>query len=233
MQEYSKKERTTDIACLILFPLGFIILAILAIMGFSEGFFAETYISSTQIVSAILVMILPVLRLTKKFRSPYWFMFLVTSVPYLHAVSLFLGFYHSFANWDFISHTYSSIIVGLIVFISLLIIQHYTVRIDLGSTATILFFTFIIAWGFGNIWEITEWIIDNAFGNALMSYSVMDTLGDLVISDLTGAILTDVLAGIILSRYSITQIVEEMNLDRFMDRIGKKWDKKCGNESDD
>jgi hypothetical protein len=219
MNTYTESERRIDAACLILFPLAFIILAVLARMGFSHAYFSESYVMGTELVSAALVVVLPFLRITGRFRSPYWFVAMITSVPFVHSASLFMGFYQSFEYWDIISHSYSSFVVGLVVFIALLIIAHYTKNIRLGSTRSILMLTFVISWGFGSLWETSEWIIDNTSGNAFMSYSVIDTLKDLIISDPLGALILELVAWAILRRSSVNELVAPMNLDRYLARL--------------
>jgi hypothetical protein len=225
MSHYTPIERKIDIFCLILFPLIFITLAILAHYEYSPAYFSGSYVMMTEVVSAIIVTILPLLRVMRKFHSPYWFMIMITTVPMLHSASLFFGFYQSFEYWDIIAHSYSSLVVGLIIFVALLIISNYTTRISLGSTKTILILTFLMAWGFGNVWEIQEWVIDNIFGNAFMSYSVLDTLKDLIVSDFIGAVVLEIIAWIILRYHTINDIVDSMDLDDFMKAAGKKWDK--------
>jgi hypothetical protein len=225
MNEYTKSERIIDTICLILFPMGFVALAVLARMGYSEANYADTYVFVTEVISTVIVTVLPALRLTRSFRCPYWFMLIVTSVVYVHSVALFTGFYQSVSWWDIFSHSYSSIVVTMIVFTALLVIDHYTTEINLG-TSTLLLMTFVIGYAFGNFWEIGEWFIDNTFGMTLMSYSVEDTLRDLL-SDALGAVVMTSIAAFIVFCKNPDRIVGEMNLDYIMVRIGNKWDRRC------
>lgn len=226
MGEYPLREKCVDGVCLAAFPLGLLSLAVLAGLGYSDADYGDTYVMITEVVSVLLVMVLPLLRLSKTFRCPYWFMLVITSVVYLHAVSLFAGFYKDFEWWDAVSHSYSSVVVTMIAFVALLVIQHYTREIELG-TWTLLLMTFVIGFGFGNVWEIAEWLIDTAFGTPLMSYSLEDTLGD-IRNDAAGAFAMTMVARGLLYYRDTDRIVESMNLDRFMKGVGEKWDRRCG-----
>ncbi len=228
LEEYTLTEKRIDTACLVLFPMGFVLLALLANAGYSPAFFADTYVVATEVISAIVVMVLPALRLKGKFRSPYWFMFVVTSVPYLHAVSLFFGFYKYMDYWDFISHSYSSAVVTMVVFLALLIINHYTKRIKLG-VGGILFGTLLLGHGFGNAWEVWEWMVDCFFGDMYMSYSIMDTIKDICLGDFVGVTIMTMAAYGIMLHKDCNKIVDGMNLGKFMDDMGRRWDRKCVN----
>ena len=56
MEEYTLTEKRIDTACLVMFPMGFVILALLANAGYSPAFFADTYVVATEVISAIVVM---------------------------------------------------------------------------------------------------------------------------------------------------------------------------------
>lgn len=223
-----RQERLIDIALLIALPLGFFVLAILSYLGYSRADFGETYVFTTEALSLLIVMTLPVLRITKKFRAPYWFILIVTSVVYIHSVSLYFGLYQNLGWWDIISHGYSSFVVTMTVFIGLLVIQRYTTHIDLGKGG-LIFMLFIIGFGFGNFWEMWEWLVDNIFGDSFMSYSVYDTLGDIV-CDAIGAGAATLVAAHVMYRGNPNNIVDQMDLDRFMSNIGKKWDRKTDDQ---
>lgn len=229
MEEYTKREKRIDLACLVLFPLGFVILAILAYAGYSPAYFAETYVAYTQLISAVVVMVLPTVRLTGRFRAPYWFVAVITSVPYLHAGSLFFGLYKNFEYWDFISHSYSSAVVTMVVFLALLIINHYATRIKLGGRG-ILVGTFLLGHGFGNAWELWEWVVDCYFGDRFMSYNVVDTIGDLCFGDAFGVLVMTIVVYFIMLNKDCNKIVDGMNLGEFMNRAGRRWDRLCINE---
>lgn len=228
MEEYTRTERRIDLLCLVAFPMGFIILAVNAYLGHSEAFFGDTYVAATQVVSALVVMVLPIMRLTKKFRVPYWFVFMITSVPYLHAVSLYFGFYNNLSYWDFISHSYSSAVVTMVAFLAMLIISHYTTRIRLGIKG-ILAGTLLMGHGFGNIWEVWEWSVDCFFEDSYMSYSIMDTVKDICLGDFVGVTLMTMVAFVIMLHKDYDKIVDGMNLGKFMDDMGRRWDRKCVN----
>lgn len=228
MTDYSAWERRVDIACLIVFPIGFIVLALLAFFGYSPAYFADTYVMMTEIISAIVVAILPLMRIKGKFRPPYWFVGIVTSVPYVHSVSLFAGLYMYVDYWDFFSHCYSSFVVTMVAFIALLVIDYYTTRLHLGRGGLILG-TMILGHGFGNMWEVGEWIVDSIFADSYMSYSVWDTVKDICLGDMCGVMIMTVLATYILCCKDYGKMVENMNLGNYMSRMGRGWDRKTVN----
>lgn len=220
-----KTSRKMDLALLVILPMVFVVLACLSLLGYSEANFGDSYVFMTELFSVFAVLILPLSRVFRKFMAPYWFILMVSSVVYIHSCSLYFGLYQNLAWWDVISHGYSSFVVTMTVFIALCVIQRYTRFIDLGKRS-MLFMVFIIGFGFGNVWEIWEWFVDNFFGDMYMSYSVFDTLGDIA-CDLLGAGMATLASAYFVYRSDTNKIVDQMNLDRFMVSMGRKWDRRC------
>ena len=204
MIEYTKRQLYFDIALAIILPGILFVLMVMAILGHSVANFGTDYVAGTQGVSMIVVAILPILRITGRFRAPYWFLFLITGCLYLHAASLYLGFYQDLWYWSVVAHAVAGVVVSMIVFTGLAVIQTYSRAVNLG-VYPLMFMSFIITVGFGCAWELMEWGVDRLAGVPWMSYSIFDTTDDLV-----------------------ADVVEAINLGAQMRVIGAKWDRRCG-----
>jgi len=220
-----QRERVIDIAYLFLAPSGLLILMVLAFAGYYSGSHPVGYVTMTETFLASAAIVLPLLRVTKKFITPYWFILSITGLVYLHGFGLYLGAYIAWENWDVLAHISASIIVTMIVFIGMLVVKEYTTVIELGKVMFLLM-VFVIGFGFGNFWEIVEWFIDNAFGYTYMSYSIHDTLRDIV-TDLIGAGIMTLAAAYFLRIRTPFEILSGFGLHNFMTSMGKKWDRKC------
>lgn len=226
MTETFVTNRKIDILYAVLTPLGLISFAILAKLGYCGSDFAESYVFSTELILVMLSSVLPLLRISRRFIAPYWFICTVTAILYVHGTAMYVGTYQTIPHWDVFAHISATMVVTMIVFLGLTVIQAYTTCVELGKK-TFLFMVFIIGFAFGNVWEMFEWFVDNFFGYTYMSYSVFDTLGD-VLSDVIGSLTMTLLAAIVLYRSTPKEIVAPLNIDRIMTILGGKWDRKCG-----
>ncbi len=164
------------------------------------------YLIATCIACALLLAVIPVLRLTGLVRMPWWFNMLLILDVYVYSISLCLGMYMSVYWWGFFGHVLSTMSVGGVVFLSLCIIEKYSPsHITLGSNAGIHCFTLMISLAFGGIWEVMEGYIDIVAGQAYMSYGVFDSLDDLR-ADLVGSVLMVILAEYLLRKKSPEEI---------------------------
>ena len=226
MIEYTERQRRFDIALAIILPGILLAFAIFSFAGYSDANFATSYVGYTQIVSMIIVTILPVLRITGKFRAPYWFVFMVTGCLYVHALSLYFCFYQDYSWWSVCAHTIAGVVVSMIVFTGLAVIQTYTRAVNLG-VYPLMFMSFIITIGFGTAWELMEWGVDRLAGLQWMSYSIFDTTDDLV-ADIIGCGITNLGLLYMVKTRKMEDIVEAINFGKQMRVLGAKWDRKCG-----
>jgi len=225
-----EQSRKIDLACLILFPLGLVIVFFLTIGGYNVGKDPE-YIAVTQLVSAVVTMILPIMRLKNLFKAPYWFLILMTTNVYMYSVMLFCGFYDNIWWWDKFSHWYSSLLVSMVVFIALAVVEHSTKCISLLPKPVFLLLVFMIGFSFGNIWEIAEGLVDAFSPKAYMQGPIIDTMGDLRMDFLGAGVM--VLIGALLTRKrGMGDIVAKSGIEEKMAVIGKKWDRRCGCEEE-
>ena len=231
MKEISKRERQIDYAMLIIFPAVLIVSAVLAYTGNSSANYGESYVATTQAVSCLVVIILPLLRIYNKFRAPYWLIFIVTGCIYMHALSLYMGWYQGqgipeWLDWSVVAHSVAGVVVTVIVFVGMCVIQTYTRAVNLGIYP-LLFMCLFITLGFGCLWELMEWTVDTVSAQQYMSYSVFDTTDDLV-SDLIGSSLTLFVLWMYFRKKDMVEFVESVNLGDKMRVVGAKWDNKCG-----
>jgi hypothetical protein len=225
----SEKEKRIDLVCLIFLPLGFLIYTLLALAGIYGKDHDVMYVVVTEIVLLMISIVLPLLRVKEKLITPYWFIATVEALIYSHGSALYWGTYIWIPHWDVFAHISASFVVTLVAFIALLTIQSYTTRIELGK-GPFFFMLFIIGFGFGNLWELLEWFVDNAFGYAYMAYSIKDTLGDIVM-DLVGAGITTAFAMFLLRKKTPKEIISGFGMHDFMTDMGKRWDRKTYSEA--
>ncbi len=226
MIEYTRRQYYFDIALAIILPGILCIMMILAFLGHGSTEHDPVYIALTMGASMFISAILPIMRITGKFRAPYWFLFLVTGCLYMHAVSLYLGFYIDLWYWSVIAHSVAGVVVSMIVFTGLSVIQTYTRGVNLG-VYPLMFMSVIITIGFGCAWELMEWTVDRLAGQYWMSYSIFDTTDDLL-ADIVGSIVTNLGLLVLVKTRKMEEVVESINLGEQMRVIGAKWDRKCG-----
>ncbi len=226
MKEYTNKEKHFDIACCIILPLIAFSFFIMAKLGFSEANYGTTYVAATQIAIMVLVIIPSLFRVKGWARIPYWLVFMIDGCLFMHAISLYAGFYQNFYYWSVIAHTVAGIVVTTITFTVLSIVQTYTRATNLG-VYPLLFMSFMLLMGVGGLWELMEWGVDRIVGLNWMSYSIFDTTDDLV-SDIVGSLIAIVCMLYIVRTKKMEDVVESINLGGIMRRIGAKADVKCG-----
>ena len=72
-------------------------------------------------------------------------------------------------------------------------------------------------------------MVDCFFGDMYMSYSIMDTIKDICLGDFVGVTIMTMAAYGIMLHKDCNKIVDGMNLGKFMDDMGRRWDRKCVN----
>lgn len=199
----------------------FSVMILTIIMGIAPGldYHPSEYLIATCVACALLLAVIPLLRITDIVKMPWWFNLLLILDVYIYSISLCLGMYMSVYWWGFFGHVLSTMSVGAVVFLALCIIEKNSPsRITFGSNAGIHCFTLMISLAFGGIWEVMEGYIDIVAGQAYMSYGVFDSLDDLR-ADLVGSILMVILAEYLLRRKTPEEIAGDTLVHR------PKWHK--------
>lgn len=116
--------------------------------------------------------------------------------------ALFLGevrdYYLRFWWWDIVLHTSSGFLLGIVGFL-LVHILNETDRVDIHlRPGFVAFFAFLFALGFGAVWEIFEFTMDQVFGMNMQKAmlddpsGLTDTMWDLIV-DTIGALVISIL----------------------------------------
>ncbi len=159
------------------------------------------YLEATCVMCALLLSVIPALRLAGAVKMPWWLNILLAADVYVYSVSLLLGYYmnpDTMGWWGFFGHVLSSMSVGAVVFLALCLVEKYSPpHVTLGSNAAIHCYTLMISLAFGGIWEVMEGYVDVIAGDSIMVYGNFDTLDDLR-ADLLGSAIMVFIAGLMM-----------------------------------
>jgi len=222
MNASETKERKVAWAMLILCPLSMMIVCAIVTMGYGRGLLHHQlgYLQVTCILWAIIMMVLPVLRLARKISLPYWFMALLYADMYMFVLSLCHGMYFEpllFGEmlwWGDFTHVISGMVVASIVFMALCLMESRSPKhVTLGGRGGIAVMVFIIGCAFGVIWEMMEGFTDIISEFDHMSYGGVYTLYDLL-ADAIGAFIMAVIAFIILSKHDAKHVASQIRMGK-------------------
>ena len=190
-------------------------------LGYAPGLHAGDgghpmeYLQMTCLLWALIMTVIPLLRLTRLVSLPIWFVALVYGHMYLYVISLCQGMYLNISWWGDFTHIIASIIVSSLVFIGLCLMESRSPNhVTLGTRRGILLMLFIVAMSFGGIWEMMEGFTDTVGGEDYMIYGLRDTVADIT-ADLIGALIVVTVAWGILNKQSVKDVAAKV-------RLGKK-----------
>jgi len=217
MNPRDEKERRVAWAMLILCPFSMFLMFIYVTMGYAGGLAAghpEEYLQATCFLWAIVMTVLPILRLARIIALPYWFLVLVYANMYMYVISLCEGFYFNLDWWANFTHVISTMVVAAIIFLALCAMEtHSPSHVSLGTKGGIAAVMLMGAFSFGAIWEVMEGFTDILTGIDYMSYGALHTMGNLA-ADMLGAIIMTAIALIMLSRRDVTEIASGLRLGK-------------------
>ena len=149
------------------------------------------YQAMAEILVILLITFLPIL-LGKRFDVTIPHGFETLAVIFLYA-SLFLGefgdYYNRFWWWDIVLHSGAAFLLGILGFLLVYVLnEKKEVNLDL-SVRFIALFAFLFAVGMGTIWEIFEFVMDQAFGFNMQKSGLVDTMWDLIVDVLGAAVI--------------------------------------------
>lgn len=212
------KERHVAWAMLILCPLSMSAMFAYVTLGHAQGLAAGhpvEYLQMTCLLWAIIMVIIPILRLTRMVTLPYWFSAILYFNMYMYVISLCHGMYFDVWWWANFTHIVSSAVVGAIILMALCLMQsHSPPHLSLGSRGGIVAVLVLATFCFGVVWEIMEGFTEILTGTDYMSYGATHTLFNLS-ADLLGAAIMGAIAWVILGRRTVDEIVSDI-------RLGKK-----------
>jgi hypothetical protein len=208
------RERRIAWAMLILCPLSLLIICAMVTMGYGRGLLYHPvgYLQVTCILWAIVMTVLPILRLARIIALPLWFVALVYADMYMFVLSLCHGMYFDYSWWGDSTHAISSMVVAAIVFMALCVMDSRSPpHVTLGGKGGIAALVLIISCAFGAIWEVMEGYTEIITSFDYMSYGGIFTLFDLW-ADLVGAAIMMVFAWFAVGRYGTKHIASKIRM---------------------
>jgi hypothetical protein len=217
MNAEDMKERRIAWAILIICPLSVMLMFVYVTLGYARGLAAGhpmEYLQMTCILWAIIMTVLPILRLVRLVSLPLWFMVLIYGDMYLFVLTLCEGLYFDISWWADFTHVISSMVIASIVFLALCSIEASSPsHVTLGSRGGIVMVTVFVAFSFGAIWEVMEGFTDILTGIDYMSYGALHTMGNLT-ADMIGTMIMATIAWMLLDRYGVKGIASKIRLGR-------------------
>jgi hypothetical protein len=212
-----KKERRIAWTMLVLCPLSMALMFIYVTLEMAPGLDAGhpmIYLQLTCVLWAIVMMIVPVLRLLRFVALPLWFSAILYADMYMYVISLCLGMYMNYYWWANFTHVISTMAVAAIVLLALCkITTDAPPHVSLGSNGGIIVMMFFMAAAFGAIWEFSEGMTDLLSGYDYMIYGAIDNVGNLA-ADIVGVIIMVPIARVLLSRYGAKGIASAFRVGR-------------------
>jgi uncharacterized membrane protein YjdF len=95
------------------------------------------------------------------------------------------GYYHKYWWWDIALHSMSALVLGFVGFLMAYIL--YTKKLIQAKPFLVVLFAFCFAVSIGAVWEVYEYLMDNAFDLNMQKEGLSDTMEDLI-CDCTGAL---------------------------------------------
>ena len=215
--DQDRRERRLTKIKLVVLPIPFIMILITVLMDLAPGLEAGhpiEYLAATCILWALIIEVLPLLRLLRIFSLPWWFETILYANMYLYVTALCGGLYLNISWWGDMTHVLSSLIVAGFVFLILCFMDSKLPdHASFGGRAGMSLMLFFVAMSFGGIWEIMEGMTDFIAGSAYMQYGADDTLGDIT-ADFTGVLLMTIISYLIMGKRSANDIASEVRFGK-------------------
>ena len=164
----------------------------------------------TGVFSGVVCFVPAVLRRLHIMSLPGMISFLIALAPFLHAMGLFTGAYDDLAQYDTVTHTLSSTVMGIIIFYFLTVVQYLAGGRVNFTGRSLAIFTALIALTFSVYWEVLEHASDMIMGS-MAQYSPYDTLTDLVCDSL-GTFIASAWAGAYMRGRTAVDAIEDLEI---------------------
>lgn len=175
------------------------------------------HVSSTAIVCCAVCLIPPVIGRLKLIRLPPALILFICLSAVFHGYGLLAEKYGFSGSYDTLTHTMSSMTIGILVFYTLMCFQVYS-KGKLGFTGNgLALFTALITLTFSTYWEVMEFMTD-LFTGSNTQFSPYDTLTDLV-CDMVGMAIASFAVDIVLRKRSVSALVASFRLDDRLKRF--------------
>ncbi len=165
---------------------------------------------STSAMMGLICFVPPILKTVNILDMPNPLTVLIVASVGLHTYGLVGGLYDTASWFDSVTHTLSSMTVGILIFYAMMCIQYYSgSKVNFTGTGLSII-TALLAMSFSVYWEVIEYSID-VFSAAKTQYSPYDTMTDLV-CDSIGTFLASFWVGLYMRGRTIPEVVESFNL---------------------
>ncbi|MGI5965277.1 MAG: hypothetical protein ACOX8L_05455 [Candidatus Methanomethylophilaceae archaeon] len=189
----------------------FISFAALIVMSIKSYYFTDRlkYQLYTGIFSGLICLLPLFLRRFNLVYLPFPLLILVELSIFLHGYGVLLMQYDNIVWYDSITHTLSSITVGMCVFYALLGIDSADSKVHFGKNG-ILLYIMLIMLTFSIYWEVFELFVDLLTGTN-MQYSPFDTMRDMI-SNTVGGFVASMYGRYFLGKNPDYDLMEEFGL---------------------
>ena len=204
-----------DIVCVVMFVVN------LAIGLYWLTNSTDTYGSATCIVCGIVCLIPFILKHTKTVRLNMIFIVTIAAALSLRSLGVLFSGYDVFDNYDLVTHTFSSMLVSLCVWMTLCCYSVHSPTSEFTGKAMFTMIMLIMA-TFSVYWETFEYFLDTAWGTH-SQYSPFDTVKDMVFN-MTGSLITALYSYYVLKKMTMRELVDSFELSpklvHFIDHKG-------------
>lgn len=176
--------------------------------------FAFNALSRSTIVGVlccVICMVPTILKVADVVELPAPLIAIIVVSCFLHGFGLSFDLYTIVGFYDTVTHTLSSMTVGIVVFYAMIVLQYYGGgRVNFTGRGLALF-TAMITMTFSVYWEVIEYFSDTVM-DSVAQYSPYDTLTDLM-CDALGTVLASFWVGAYMSRRKMGDVVGSFELN--------------------
>lgn len=185
-----------------------------------------TYVPAAAV--ALAISVLPsIIRRDLKLVLPVELNFWIVLALFTHIIGSFSGFYDNLPGWDHLTHAMSASLVAALGFVVVVAIDKYAESIYL-PPAFLAVFIVMFTMAIGVIWEIMEYIVDEATGS-LLQYSLADTMVDLLF-DTIGGLLVASVGSYYLTHTSVGHFVDSLQVGQARVKVQEILERRSRNE---
>ncbi len=170
----------------------------------------------TGLFSALMCLLPMLLKHGRVISIPAPLVLFIELAIFLHGYGVLLMQYDNMAWYDSVTHTISSIVVGLCAFYILLEANRPGGSLDLGPTGMSMFLVLIMM-TFSVYWEVFEFFVDLLAGTN-MQYSPFDTTRDML-SNALGGFIASAYARYFMKRHPHYDVAEEFRMHPYIRRL--------------
>lgn len=185
-------------------------------LGFKGG------LVDTSVVFMGVICLLPVvLKYLGVIELPAPIVVMVVIAPWLHGLGLAMGYYTSLDNYDTLTHTFSSMVVAVIIFYALSCVHYYGGgRVNFAGRGLAIL-TALLSLTFSVYWEVLEYSSD-IFLSSVTQYSPYDTITDLI-CDTVGTFIGSAWVGFYMRDRTTKDVIESFRIsDRILESVSKR-----------